>query len=137
MRSHHDSGSTGRATIIVIGLLAISGLTLVVVRDPIVATAAQVVLATFAVAAGVMGTRLLHDRIGSSVRASVSSGVGAATWLTFVPFAIAFGALADDLGIQAGGWLLMGLTVASLGLLLRVARTDASVRPPLGASVRS
>ena len=108
--------------IIVVGLLAISGLTLVVVRDPIVATVAQVVLATFAVAAGVVGTRLLHDRIASTVRASVSSGVGAATWLTFVPFAIAFGALADQLGIQAGAWLLMALTVASIGLLLSVSR---------------
>jgi MFS family permease len=108
--------------IVVVGLLAISGLTLLVVRDPIVATVAQVVLATFAVAAGVVGTRLLHDRIASSVRASVSSGVGAATWLTFVPFAIAFGALADQLGIQAGGWLLMALTVASIGLLWSVSR---------------
>ena len=49
--------------VVVVGLLAISGLTLVVVGDPIVATIAQVVLATFAVAAGVIGTRLLHDHL--------------------------------------------------------------------------
>jgi MFS family permease len=47
-------------------------------------------LATIAVHAG----RLLHDGVPSNVRAGVSSGVGTLSWMLFLPFSLAFGAIA-------------------------------------------
>ncbi len=104
------------------GLLGAAAATLLVSRNVVVVTVAQVVLATFAVAVGVLATRLLHDCIPSAVRSSVASGVGAATWLSFLPLALVFGAVADRLGVHAAGWLLAAATAAAVVLLVTVTR---------------
>jgi hypothetical protein len=93
--------------------------------SPVVVTVAQVALATLAVAIGVTATRLLHDQIESSIRSSVSSGVGAATWIVFVPFALVFGVATERLGIAAGGWLLAAAAATTTGLLVTVTRQCA------------
>jgi MFS family permease len=108
----------------VVALLALASATLLVSHHPLVITGAQVVLATFAVAVGVLATRLLHDSIPSAVRSSVSSGIGAATWATFLPFALAFGAISDRLGVHTAGWLLVAAVVLTIGLFLTVTRRD-------------
>ena len=110
------------ARTVVTGLLGAAAATLLVSRNVVVVTVAQVVLATFAVAVGVLATRLLHDSIPSVVRSSVASGVGAATWLTFLPLALVFGAVADRLGVHAAGWLLAAATAAAVVLLVTVTR---------------
>ena len=106
-------------------LLVGAGGVLLVSRDPVVASAAQVVIATVSVAFGVMATRLLHDRLPSAVRSSVSSGVGAGGWMVFLPFALAFGAISERFGVSAAGWLLVVAGVATSGLLVTVTRPHA------------
>jgi MFS family permease len=116
---------TARGRALIAGVLAASGATLIVSTSPVVVTVAQVALATLAVAIGVTATRLLHDQIESSIRSSVSSGVGAASWVIFVPFALVFGVAIDRLGIHAGGWLLAIAAVSTSGLLVAVSRQCA------------
>ena len=112
--------------IVLVGLLAVASTTLLVSHHAIVVTIAQVALATFAVAVGVLATRLLHDRIPSTVRSSVSSGIGAATWITFLPFALVFGLVSEQFSVHAAGWMLIAATVATIALLLTVSRGIAA-----------
>ena len=61
---------------------------LVVSSHVVVVTVAQVVVAMLSVVIGIFLTRVLHDAVPSDVRSGVASGVGAATWATFLPFAL-------------------------------------------------
>ncbi len=106
-------------------LLVGSGVVLLVSRDPVVASAAQVVVATVAVAFGVVATRLLHDLVPSAVRSSISSGVGAGGWMSFLPFALAFGAVSERYGVNSAAWLLIGAGAVTGGLLLALTRRPA------------
>ncbi len=79
--------------------------------------AAQVVLALVLAIIGIHASRLLHDAVPSSVRASVSSGGGTLTWLLFLPFSLVFGWVAAENGINWSGLMLIGAVVI-LGILL-------------------
>jgi ribosomal protein S18 acetylase RimI-like enzyme len=90
---------------------------LLTLGHPVPVTAAQVALVAITVAVGVYLSKLLHDAIDSDVRAGVASGVGTATWITFLPLAIGFGAISDRLGVHAAGWLVTALSAALACLL--------------------
>jgi MFS family permease len=125
-----------RARSLIGAVLVAASATLIVSASPLVVTLAQVVLATLAVAIGVTATRLLHDQIESSIRSSVSSGVGAATWIMFVPFALIFGVVTERIGIHAGGWLIAAAAASTTGLVVAVSRQcapQAGVPSPCGA----
>ena len=111
-----------------VGGAVTAGVVLLVSHHPVVVIGAQVALALFLVMVGVFLTRLLHDEIPSTIRAGVASGVGTLTWLAFLPFALAFGFVADRAGVHASGWIVLvttGLTAVSL--LRLVAEGDEEV----------
>jgi MFS family permease len=103
----------------VVVLMTGAGLAVTVRTNAVVVTVAHVILALLLVAVGIHATRLLHDRVPSTVRAGVASGVGALSWLVFLPFALAMGRVSDAFGVHAAGWLLTG-AAATTGLLLVV-----------------
>lgn len=80
---------------------------------------AQIVLTTVMVAISIPLTRRLHDALDSTVRASVASGVGALSWLVFVPFAVLLGQVGHHAGVGAMGGVLTATTlVAAVGMLV-------------------
>ena len=91
---------------------------------------AQVVLVLVLVAVSIPVTGRLHDAIPSTIRAGVASGVGTLTWLTFLPFAFAFGAVSDRSGVDDAGWLLA--LVAVFAVILLGATVRGFVRAPAG-----
>jgi hypothetical protein len=97
--------------------------------------AAQLAVTVASVAAGIVVTKLLHDRIASEVRASISSGVGSLTWLTFLPFAVTFGVVTERADVYAAGWILGGLALALALLFARVSLVSAA--PEVGPALRS
>jgi MFS family permease len=129
-------------------LLGASGV-LAVASHPVVVTAAQVALALLSVAVGIYLTRLLHDAIHSEIRSGVASGVGALTWLVFLPFALGFGAVSERWGIHTAGWLVIAMAAAAAILLVvvvsaarrelpaTVAASRSELAPEIVASVRS
>jgi predicted MFS family arabinose efflux permease len=94
---------------------------LAVATSLVVVAVAQVVLALFAVVAGVHTSRLLHDAVSSAVRSSVASGVGALSWIAFLPAALAFGFITDSHGVDDAGGVLVATTAAAGALLVRLA----------------
>jgi MFS family permease len=124
------------------GLTIGAGLLLTTSTDVVVVTVAQIVLVLLMVVASIHVTRLLHDAVPSTIRAGVASGVGAISWMTFLPFALAFGLVSDTFGVHPAGWMIVGVTVLTAALLTREAlahrRGAASVEtapaPPAGAA---
>ncbi|HEX3332872.1 MAG TPA: MFS transporter, partial [Acidimicrobiales bacterium] len=78
---------------------------------------AQIVVALAAAMIGVRASRLLHDAVGSHLRAGVSSGAGTLSWLTFLPVSVLFGRLSSGYGIQTAALLLVVLAVATAVLM--------------------
>jgi hypothetical protein len=107
--------------------------TLTMSHVAVVVIAAQIGLALLIVASSTFLTRLLHDCVPSTIRAGVSSGVGTLTWIAFLPFALAFGALSQRAGVHAAGWMIVAITAltsASLvGLAWRRAVAPTPCRP--------
>jgi MFS family permease len=103
------------------GVVLLASLTLTTSRSIVVVTLAQIVLVLLMVAASIHVTRLVHDAVPSAIRAGVASGVGAVSWIAFLPFAVGFGFVSQQYGVHAAGWMVVVVTLAASGLLLRVA----------------
>lgn len=84
----------------------------------IVIVAAQTVLALTLAVTGIHAGRLLHDAVPSHIRAAVSSGAGTFSWMLFLPFSLAFGAVARTHGVYAAGWVYLGAGVILAALLV-------------------
>jgi len=111
-----------------VGTMTLASVALTLTRNLAVVAVAQVVLVLIAVALSIHVTRLLHDAVPSTVRAGVASGVGAFSWLAFLPFALAFGVVIRDLGVDTAGWMITG-TVLLVGLVLVVEGVLRARRP--------
>jgi MFS family permease len=121
---------TRRWVSVLLAVLAVgSCIVLALSRSPILVVAAQVLLTLVVVAISIPATRRLHDAVSSSVRASIASGVGALTWLAFVPFALLIGFVSKGAGVENAGWLLAA--VALIAGVLIVAVLPAAVPHPV------
>lgn len=102
---------------VVVAAPVLSGLALTYDGGVVVVTVAQVAIALLMVMASIVASRLLHDSVPSAVRSGVASGVGALSWIAFVPVGLLAGQLADRGGVHAAGWLIV-VTSAMAGALL-------------------
>jgi MFS family permease len=113
-----------------VGLLAVAIIGCCVVlalsHQALLVVGVQVALTLLVVAVSIPVLRRLHDAVPSTIRAGVASGVGTLTWLTFVPFALVFGAVSERAGVDRAGWLLVAIgVVAALLLVVVLPRTPA------------
>jgi hypothetical protein len=115
---------------------------LAVTRSLAAVVVAQVVLALLLAVVAISAGRLLHDAVPSTIRAGVSSGAGTASWVLFLPFALALGWLGREQGVPRTGWLLTGAALL-VGVLLvvsvrraRSAAAPAQVGPPVDLACR-
>lgn len=104
---------------VIIAMIACS-LSMVYLQDAYVITAAQVAIMVMIVLMSILFTKLLHDSVQSHIRAGVASGVGAFSWILFVPASLTFGWVANKHGIFSSGWLMVALAVAACMILARV-----------------
>jgi MFS family permease len=89
-------------------------------RQVLLVVGVQVLLTLLVVAVSIPVLRRLHDAVPSAIRAGVASGVGTLTWLTFVPFALGFGAVSERAGVDRAGWLLVAIGVVAALLVVVV-----------------
>jgi MFS family permease len=101
----------------VVGLMILASLVLTRETGVVVVTIAQVVLALLIVLASIHVTRLLHDAVPSTIRSGVASGVGALSWIAFLPTALLFGIISKQTGVHTASWMIVAATVAS-GIVL-------------------
>jgi predicted MFS family arabinose efflux permease len=124
-------GLTRPITAAVIGAIIVGGCVVLTLSRIIgLIVVAQILLVLLVVAVSIPITGRLHDAVPSTVRAGVASGVGTLTWLTFLPFALLFGAVSDRSGVDDAGWtvgVVAVLTVVLLGWTVR-----GFIRSPAG-----
>jgi predicted MFS family arabinose efflux permease len=104
-----------------IGLMLLSAWTLTMSRSIAVIAAAQIVLMLLVVAASIHSSQLLHDAVPSSIRSGVASGVGAVSWIAFLPFALGFGAVSKTSGVHTAAWMIVAVAVLAGAVLVKVA----------------
>ncbi|HEY6744206.1 MAG TPA: hypothetical protein VI357_00680 [Mycobacteriales bacterium] len=115
------------------GLLALLPLGLTGERPLPVVIAAQTALAVLLAVVAIHAGRLLHDAVGSSVRAGVASGAGTLSWLLFLPFSIGFGRLTQGSGVGTSAWLVAAVVlVLALLLALTAPRRIPTAADPAG-----
>lgn len=102
-----------------------ASLTLTLSANLTTVIAAQVILALLVVTASIHLSKLLHDAVPSTIRAGVTSGVSTFTWITFLPFALGFGLLAEHHTVHTAGWMITTLTATAGALLIASAHTQA------------
>jgi predicted MFS family arabinose efflux permease len=107
------------ATVVTLMLLSAAALT--TSRTLLVIAAAQTVLALLVVASSIHASQLLHDAVPSTIRSGVASGVGAVSWIAFLPFALGFGAVSKAEGVHTAAWMIVGATVLAGAVLVKVA----------------
>jgi hypothetical protein len=90
-----------------VGLMIFASLVLTRETGVGVVTIAQVVLALLIVLANIHITRLLHDAVSSTVRSGVASGVGALSWIVFLPSALIFGIVSKQTGAHTASWIIV------------------------------
>jgi hypothetical protein len=86
-----------------------------------VVAVAQVTLAVLIVVASIHVAALLHDAIPSSIRSGVASGVGALSWIVFLPVALAFGLVSNTHGVRSAAWMIIVAAVLASATLVWVA----------------
>lgn len=97
-----------------------SALTLTISHHLVPLAVAMIVLALLFVVVGIHISRLMHDAIPSTIRTGVASGISAVSWLMFLPFALAFGAVSKQSGVYISGWMLVGAAVLAGAALVWV-----------------
>jgi predicted MFS family arabinose efflux permease len=121
---------TRPATVAVVGASIVAGgIALTTSHVVGIVIVAQVLLVLLVVAVSIPITARLHDAVSSTIRAGVASGVGTLTWVTFLPFALLFGAVSNRAGVHDAGWTLVA--VATITVLLLVWAVRGFVRSPV------
>ncbi len=105
----------------VAGLMTLASWALTTTTDTVLVVGAQIVLAVLIVSASIHVTVLLHDAVASTIRSGVASGVGAISWMVFLPVALAFGVMSTRYGVHAAGWMLTTAAALAGELLVRTA----------------
>lgn len=126
--------------LITAGVALLSTLIMIIGRDLLLVTLAQLALALVIMVISLRATTLLHDAVPSSVRAGVASGVSSLSWLAFLPFSLLFGLISQAAGVFAAGWLVAGVVAAALIVVSRCVlihrATPERCEAPVAATVR-
>jgi hypothetical protein len=118
---------------VVVVLMLLAGQLLTRRTGVVVVTIAQVTLALLIVLASIHVTRLLHDAVPSTIRSGVASGVGAISWIAFLPAALVFGIVSKQSDVFTASWMITAATLGAGVVLFVMAlrgRTERSAAHP-------
>ncbi|RTK95143.1 MFS transporter [Candidatus Saccharibacteria bacterium] len=107
------------AAALLIGLGGLFGM--ILARNIVMIVLSQFILGTVLIAAIVIFNRLLHDNLGSSVRAGAASAVSTLCRIIIVPLAIFFGYLSRVHSIFAATWVLVAFYILGAIFIMAVA----------------
>jgi Na+/melibiose symporter-like transporter len=88
-------------------------------------TVAQFAVALLVVTMSIYVSRVLHDAVPSTIRSGVVSGVGALSWISFLPFSLVFGHVSKQYGVDTAAWMITGVAVLAAAVLVKVVSEPA------------
>jgi predicted MFS family arabinose efflux permease len=107
-----------------IAVLMLASLALTATRNLLVVAIAQFAVALVVVTMSIYVARVLHDAVPSTIRSGVVSGVGALSWVTFLPFSLLFGEISKNYGVDTAAWMITGVAVLAAAVLVKVVRAE-------------
>jgi hypothetical protein len=107
-----------------VAVLTLASWALTASRNLLVVTIAQFAVALVVVTMSIYVSRVLHDAVPSTIRSGVVSGVGALSWVTFLPFSLLFGEISKNYGVDTAAWMITGVAVLAAAVLVKVVRAE-------------
>jgi predicted MFS family arabinose efflux permease len=107
-----------------VAVLTLASWALTASRNLMVVTTAQFAVALVVVTMSIYVSRVLHDAVPSTIRSGVVSGVGALSWITFLPFSLLFGEISKNYGVDTAAWMITAVAVLAAGVLVKVAHVE-------------
>jgi predicted MFS family arabinose efflux permease len=107
-----------------IAVLMLASLALTATRNLLVVAIAQFAVALVVVTMSIYVARVLHDAVPSTIRSGVVSGVGALSWVTFLPFSLLFGEISKNYGVDTAAWMITAVALLAAAALVKVARAE-------------
>jgi predicted MFS family arabinose efflux permease len=107
-----------------IAVLMLASLALTATRNLLVVAIAQFAVALVVVTMSIYVARVLHDAVPSTIRSGVVSGVGALSWVTFLPFSLLFGEVSKNYGVDTAAWMITAVAVLAAAVLVKVVRAE-------------
>ncbi|MGH9250509.1 MAG: MFS transporter [Acidimicrobiales bacterium] len=104
-----------------VAVLTLASWVLTMSQNILVVTVAQFAVALLVVTMSIYVSRVLHDAVPSTIRAGVVSGVGALSWISFLPFSLVFGQVSKQYGVDTAAWMITGVAVLAAAVLVKVA----------------
>jgi MFS family permease len=105
---------------ITIVALTLASWILTMTRNILVVAIAQFAVALVVVTMSIYVSRVLHDAVPSTIRTGVVSGVGALSWITFLPFSLVFGEVSKHQGVETAAWMITAVAVLAAAVLVKV-----------------
>jgi predicted MFS family arabinose efflux permease len=103
-----------------IAVLIVASWVLTMSGNILVVTVAQFAVALLVVTMSIHVSRVLHDAVPSTIRSGVVSGVGALSWISFLPFSLAFGHVSKQYGVDTAAWMVTAVAVLAAAVLVKV-----------------
>jgi predicted MFS family arabinose efflux permease len=107
-----------------IAVLTLASWALTASRNLLVVTIAQFAVALVMVTLSIYVSRVLHDAVPSTIRSGVVSGIGALSWISFLPFSLVFGEVSKAYGVATAAWMITAVAVLAAAVLLMVVRGE-------------
>jgi hypothetical protein len=104
-----------------VAVLTLASWVLTMSQNILVVTVAQFAVALLVVTMSIYVSRVLHDAVPSTIRSGVVSGVGALSWISFLPFSLVFGQVSKQYGVDTAAWMITGVAVLAAAVLVKVA----------------
>ena len=64
---------------------------------------------------------MLHDAVPSTVRSGVVSGIGALSWIAFLPVSLVFGQVSKHHGVGTAAWIITAVALLASAVLVKLA----------------
>jgi MFS family permease len=107
-----------------VAVLALASWALTATRNLLVVTIAQFAVALVVVTMSIYVSRVLHDGVPSTIRSGVVSGIGALSWISFLPFSLVFGEMSKAYGVDTAAWMITAVAVLAAAALVMVVRGE-------------
>lgn len=110
--------------LLTLGVVLLGAIGLIVFRSTVAIVLSQAVFATGLICLHIVLTRVLHDNLGSSVRAGAASATSTFARMLIIPVALLFGFVSEHFTIYKAAYILVGFTLLLSVFVIAIARRN-------------
>lgn len=109
----------------VLAVILLAGLGIIFFRSTPTIVASQAIFASGLICVYIVFSRILHDNLGSSIRAGAASATSTAGRLLIIPIALLIGYVSQKFTIYKAAYIFLGLALTMTFFVIAVAKRDS------------